>query len=72
VFFSTAPARRSHRHDLGAAIILTRATTEPWQYAIVAAAAILLLVLRRGVVLALLIAAAAGVLIALASGALAA
>jgi chromate transporter len=51
---------------LGSAIPLTRALTEPWQYAVLAGAAVLLLVLRRGVVLTLLAAAAVGVLIALA------
>jgi chromate transporter len=53
---------------LGSAIPLTRALTEPWQYAVLAAAVIVLLPLRRGVVLTLLCAAAAGTLIALAGG----
>ena len=53
---------------LGSAILLARALTQPWQYAVLAAAAALLLVLRRGVVLTLLAAAAAGVTIALAGG----
>jgi len=45
---------------LGSAITLTRALSQPWQYAVLAAAAVLLLLLRRGVVLTLLAAAAAG------------
>ncbi|HUO40365.1 MAG TPA: chromate efflux transporter, partial [Mycobacterium sp.] len=45
---------------LGSAITLTRALTQPWQYAVLAGAAVVLLVLRRGVVLTLLAAAAAG------------
>ena len=53
---------------LCAAVSLTRALTQPWQYAVLAAAAILLLGLRRGVVLTLLAAAATGVLIGLAGG----
>jgi chromate transporter len=53
---------------LGASVTLTRALTQPWQYAVLAAAAILLLVLRRGAVITLLAAAAAGILIALAGG----
>jgi chromate transporter len=52
----------------GSAILLARALSQPWQYAILAAAALLLLGLRRGVVLTLLAAAAAGVIIALAGG----
>lgn len=52
----------------GSAILLVRALSQPWQYAVLAAAALLLLGLRRGVVLTLLGAAAAGVLTALASG----
>jgi chromate transporter len=51
---------------LGSAIPLTRALTEPWQYAVLAAAVIVLLPLRRSVVLTLLSAGAAGVVIALA------
>lgn len=51
---------------LGSAIPLTRALSQPWQYAVLAAAAVLLLVLRRGVVVTLLAAAAAGMIIALA------
>ena len=53
---------------LGSSIPLTRALTEPWQYAVLAAAAVLLLLLRRGVVVTLLAAAAAGLLVALAGG----
>jgi chromate transporter len=53
---------------LGAAILLARALTQPWQYAVLTAAAILLLGLRRDVVLTLLAAAAAGVITALAGG----
>jgi chromate transporter len=45
----------------GSAILLTRALTRPWQYAVLAGALILLLLLRRGVVLTLLCAGAAGV-----------
>jgi len=52
----------------GAAITLTRALTQPWQYAVLAGAAVLLLGLRRGVVLTLLAAAAVGLIIALAGG----
>jgi chromate transporter len=53
---------------LGSAIPLTRALTQPWQYAVLAAALILLLALRRGVVLTLLSAGAVGILIAVAGG----
>jgi chromate transporter len=53
---------------LGSAITLTRALTEPWQYAILAAGLVLLLVLRRGVVFTLLAAGAVGVLVALLGG----
>jgi len=53
---------------LGSAILLARALSEPWQYAVLAAAAVLLLALRRGVVLTLLAAGATGVIIALAGG----
>ena len=53
---------------LGSAILLARALSQPWQYAVLAGAAVFLLVLRRGVVLTLLSAAAIGVLIALAGG----
>jgi chromate transporter len=52
----------------GSAILLARALSQPWQYAVLAAAALLLLGLRRGVVLTLLAAAAAGVITALAGG----
>ena len=55
---------------LGSAITLARALSHPWQYAVLAAALILLLPLRRGVVLTLLAAAVAGVVIALAAGAI--
>ena len=51
---------------LGSAILLARALTQPWQYAVLAGAAILLLALRRGVVPTLLTAAAVGLLISLA------
>jgi chromate transporter len=53
---------------LGSAITLTRALTEPWQYAVLAGALVLLFALRRGVVLTLLSAAAIGIIIALAAG----
>ncbi|HEV2258545.1 MAG TPA: chromate efflux transporter [Streptosporangiaceae bacterium] len=53
---------------LGSAILLARALSQPWQYAVLTAAAVLLLGLRRGVVLTLLAAAAAGTIIALAGG----
>jgi chromate transporter len=53
---------------LGAAILLARALTEPWQFAVLAGAAVLLLALRRGVVLTLLTAGATGLIIALAGG----
>jgi chromate transporter len=53
---------------LGAAYLLTRALSQPWQFAILAAAVLLLLVARRGVVLTLLCAAAAGLIIAAAGG----
>jgi chromate transporter len=52
----------------GSAILLARALSQPWQYAVLAAAALLLLGLRRGVVLTLLAAAIAGVIITLAGG----
>jgi chromate transporter len=52
----------------GSAILLARALSQPWQYAVLAAAAAVLLALRRGVVLTLLAAGAAGVIIALAGG----
>jgi chromate transporter len=50
---------------LGSAIPLTRALTQPWQYAVLACAAVLLLVLGRGVVVTLLLAGAAGAVVAL-------
>lgn len=53
---------------LGSAILLARALSQPWQYAVLAGAAVLMLGLRRGVVLTLLSAAAIGVVIALAGG----
>ena len=53
---------------LGSAILLARALSQPWQYAVLAAAAVLLLALHRGVVLTLLAAGATGVIIALAGG----
>jgi chromate transporter len=53
---------------LGSAILLARALSQPWQYAVLAGAAVLLLGLRRGVVFTLLSAAAIGVIIALAGG----
>jgi len=53
---------------LGSAILLARALTQPWQYAVLAGAAVLLLALRRGVVLTLVAAGAAGLIIALAGG----
>jgi len=45
---------------IGAAIPLTTALSEPWQFAVLAAAAVALLVLRRGVVSILLLAGLAG------------
>jgi chromate transporter len=51
---------------LGAAVLLARVLSVPWQFAVLAGAAVLLLVLRRGVVLTLLAAAGVGLLIALA------
>ena len=53
---------------LGSAIPLTRALTEPWQYAVLAGAGVLLFVLRRGVVATLVLAGAAGA-VAVAAGA---
>jgi chromate transporter len=53
---------------LGSAIPLTRALTQPWQYAVLGAALILMLALRRAVVLTLIAAGAAGTLIAVAGG----
>jgi chromate transporter len=53
---------------LGSALPLTRALTQPWQYAVLGAALILMLALRRGVVFTLVAAGAVGTLIALAGG----
>ena len=53
---------------LGASVLLARALSVPWQFAVLGGAAVLLLVLRRGVVLTLLSAAAVGLAIALAGG----
>jgi len=53
---------------LGAAIPLTGALSETWQFFVLAAAALGLLALRRGIVLTLLGAGAVGVVIALAGG----
>jgi chromate transporter len=53
---------------LGAAIPLTGALVETWQYAVLAGAAVALLVLRRGVVPTLLCAGAVGAVIALIGG----
>jgi chromate transporter len=53
---------------IGAAVPLTRALGEAWQFVVLGAAAVLLLVLRRGVVLTLLTAGAAGAIVALAGG----
>ncbi len=50
---------------IGAAIPLTAALSESWQYAVLATAAVALLALRRGIVSTLLVAAGAGVLAAL-------
>jgi chromate transporter len=52
----------------GAAILLARALSVGWQYAVLAGAAALLMVARRGVVLTLLSAAAVGLVIAFAGG----
>ena len=52
----------------GSALPLTRALSQPWQYAVLAGALILLLLLRRGVVLTLLVAGAVGALLAVAGG----
>ncbi len=50
---------------LGAAITLTVALQETWQFGVLALAAVALLLLRRGVVLTLVTAAAIGVVVAL-------
>ena len=55
---------------LGTAIPLTRALSEPWQYAVLGGAAVLLFLLRCGVVLTLLSAGASGVVVVLAGGSL--
>ena len=52
----------------GAAIPLTGALSETWQFFVLAAAALSLLALRRGIVLTLLAAGAAGAVIALSGG----
>jgi chromate transporter len=52
----------------GAAVLLARALSVGWQFAVLAGAAVLLLALRRGVVLTLLSAAAVGLIIAFAGG----
>ena len=49
---------------LGSAVTLTRALTQPWQFAVLAVAGLLLVVLRRNVVVTLLGAALAGMIIA--------
>ena len=54
----------------GSAIPLTRALSQPWQYAALAGGLIVLLLLRRGVVLTLLAAGTVGALIAVAGGTL--
>jgi len=53
---------------LGSAIPLTRALTQPWQYAVLGAALILMLALRRSIVFTLIAAGVAGTLIAVAGG----
>lgn len=53
---------------LGAAVLLARALSVSWQFAVLAGAGVLLLVLRRGVVLTLLGAAAVGLAVSLAGG----
>jgi chromate transporter len=53
---------------LGASILLARALSEGWQFAVLAGAAVLLLVARRGVVLTLLAAGVTGLIVALAGG----
>jgi chromate transporter len=52
----------------GAAVLLARALSVGWQYAVLAGAVVLLLALRRGVVLVLLAAAAVGLIVAFAGG----
>jgi chromate transporter len=51
---------------LGAAILLTTALSEIWQFVLLAVAAVALLALRRGVVETLLVAGVIGVILALA------
>jgi len=53
---------------LGSSIPLTRALTEPWEYAVTAGALLALFVLRRGIVTTLLTAGGVGVLVALLGG----
>ena len=52
----------------GAAVLLARALSVGWQFAVLAGAAVLLLALRRGVVLTLLAAAGVGLIVAFAGG----
>jgi len=52
----------------GAAVLLARALSVGWQFAVLAGAVVLLLALRRGVVLVLLAAAAVGLVVAFAGG----
>ena len=53
---------------LGASVLLARALSVPWQFAVLGGAAVLMLALRRGVVVTLLGAAAVGLAVALAGG----
>ena len=53
---------------LGSAIPLARATSETWQYGVLAAAAVLLLLLRRGVVVTLVAAGIVGAIVVSAGG----
>ncbi|MGH3353200.1 MAG: chromate efflux transporter [Nocardioides sp.] len=53
---------------LGSAVPLAMATSEWWQWVVLAAAGVLLLLLKRGVVLTLLLAAGVGVVVALSGG----
>lgn len=55
---------------VGSAIPLSRALSEPWQYAVLAAGATMMLLLKRGVVPTLLAAAAVGIVIAAFGGTL--
>jgi chromate transporter len=52
----------------GAAVLLARALSVGWQFAVLAGAVVLLLALRRGVVLVLLAAAVVGLVVAFAGG----